>query len=297
MSDSFDLFDKKEAPFFKYLTYSKEDERLGMLCTDAGYVEVPPNIHYPPNKNDHPVPYQQVALGRTLQEFQLVYITEGGGIFESQDNVYTASSGSVLLILPGIKHKYRPKLETGWKEYWVGFKGGFFNNMLDKNLLNPDHVFFELGANNNFLSTFRLIFEEVTFQKPLYQIKTCAAILSLIAELLVHERRKNLSNHSQQIVEKAKYLMETFLYSDIAISEIAGKLGVSVSKLNEIFKQYSAMTPHQYFIHIKINVAKTLLEQKDCSFSSAIFAHKCVYFPSLQVEMYVIQRLYPRKCF
>ena len=37
-------------------------------------------------------------------------------------------------------------------------------------------------------------------------------------------------------------------------------LGVSTSHLNSVFKSYTAMTPYQYFISIKIRKAKELLE-------------------------------------
>ena len=37
-------------------------------------------------------------------------------------------------------------------------------------------------------------------------------------------------------------------------------LGVSTSHLNAVFKSYTAMTPYQYFISIKIRKAKELLE-------------------------------------
>lgn len=61
--------------FLHYLPYSEEDEKLGMVCTTAG------DIDAPPNKNAHPVIFREVAEGRTLPEFQLVYISSGEGIF------------------------------------------------------------------------------------------------------------------------------------------------------------------------------------------------------------------------
>ena len=108
--------------FLHYLPYSEEDEKLGMLCTTAGSTVVRPGIVYPPQKDEHPVLFRTVAEGRVLPEFQIVYVTEGEGIFSSSDKTYHVSPGCVMLLLPGIKHMYKPLLETGWHEYWVGFK-------------------------------------------------------------------------------------------------------------------------------------------------------------------------------
>jgi AraC-like DNA-binding protein len=252
----------KESPFCAYLTSSEEDEKLGMICTDAGYCKVPPYTEYPPNRMLHPDLYQQVAYGRTLSEFQIIYIIKGEGTFETQDTQYPVKAGSALLILPGIKHQYKPHFDLGWTEYWVGFKGEVFSSMLEKNYLRTDQVFFEPGVNTHFLSIFDAILDEISTQKPLYQIKACASIFSLIAELISRERRKAQPDYYQQIVDKTKYLMTRNIYDLICLEDIADELGLSTSRLNEIFKNYTGITPYQYFIDIKIYEAKMFLEQK-----------------------------------
>jgi AraC-like DNA-binding protein len=251
--------------FLHYLPYSEEDEKHGMVCTTAGCIKVEPNTIYPPHKNEHPVLFRQVAEGRTLPEFQLVYITEGEGIFSIEDRTYKVIPGSMLLILPGIWHTYKPVYEIGWHEYWVGFKGDFFSNMIRQNLLSRGHLFFDLGLRDNIILTFNNIFDEVRTQRPLYQLKACAGILSLITEMLTHERRKEQPNYYQKIVEKAKYLMESNVYGNINLSNISEQIGISTSRLNDIFKTYTSMTPYQFYIHIKIHKAEGLLEQENIS--------------------------------
>jgi AraC-like DNA-binding protein len=251
--------------FRHYLPYSEEDEKLGMLCTTAGTIRVPPGVVYPPQKNDHPAIFRTVAVGRILPEFQIVYISEGKGVFTSENITYSVKAGSVLLILPGIKHLYRPLLETGWHEYWVGFKGAYFSGLIKEGRFSPDQVFFQIGLHDSILSLFNLIFDEIHAQRPLYQIKACAAILSLIAEVLTRDRRKEQLNSYQKTVEKAKCLMESNVFSAINLPSISEQLGISTSRLNEIFKTYTSMTPYQYYIQIKIYKAESLLEQQDLS--------------------------------
>ena len=260
-----------ERSFFHYLPYSEEDEKLGMLCTTAGSTVVQPGVIYPPQKDDHPALFRTVAEGRILSEFQMVYVTEGEGVFSSGGNDYRVSPGCVMLILPGIKHMYRPLFETGWHEYWVGFKGGYFFQLLEEGRLSEDHVFFKMGLHDSILSFFNQIFDEVRDQRPLYQLKTCALILSLIAEVLTRERRKEQTNFYEKIVARAKCLMESNVYSAINLPAISEQLGVSTSRLNEIFKTYTSMTPYQYFIQIKIHKAESLLEQEDISIKEAAF--------------------------
>jgi len=277
----------------RYLTFSEEDEKLGMICTDAGYTKVKPYAVYPPNINAHPEVYRQVAVGRILQEFQIAFIAQGKGLFETGDTIYKVNPGSVLLMLPGKKHRAKPVLETGWDEYWVGFKGPFFDGLLEKEVLSEKQPFFELGFNNHILTIYDSIYDEIAAQKPLFQIKACASVLSLIAEILSSERRRNQPTHYQIIVEKAKMLMESNIYGAINLHFISERIGISSSKLNSVFKTYTSLTPYQYYIHIKIHKAKALLEEgisvKETAFRmgfddqyhfSRLFKHKTGLSPS-----------------
>jgi AraC-like DNA-binding protein len=256
---------EKQKSFLHYLPYSKEDEKLGMVCTTAGSTKAAPNTVYPPAKKEHPAIFGQVAEGRILPEFQLVYITGGEGVFGAEGTVYRVLPGSMLLIIPGMKHYYKPVFETGWDEYWVGFKGEFFSRLLEEGILSREHVFFEIGLSESIMDIFNRIFDEVLTQRPLYQLKACTELMALIAQILIHERRKEQPNYYQKIVEKAKYLMESNIYNAINLSNISGQIGISTSHLNEIFKNYTSMTPYQYYMHIKIHKAESLLEQDDLS--------------------------------
>jgi AraC-like DNA-binding protein len=142
---------------------------------------------------------------------------------------------------------------------------------LEEGRFSAEHVFFETGLHDSILSFFNQIFDEARTQRPLYQMKACAAILSLIAEVLTRERRGEQPSHYEKVVAQAKYMMESNVYGAINLPFISGQLGISTSKLNEIFKTYTSMTPYQYYIHIKIHKAETLLEQEDIPVKEAAF--------------------------
>jgi AraC-like DNA-binding protein len=168
-----------------------------------------------------------------------------------------------MLVLPEIKHQYKPDFETGWHEYWVGFNGSYFKRLSEQGILSREKVFFNTGLHDNILALFGHIFDEIRAQRPLYQFKACAGILSLVSEMLAHERRGDQPNYYQKIADKAKYLMEKNIFGAINIAGISDQIGVSASRLNEIFKTATGMTPYQYYIHIKINKASIILEEED----------------------------------
>jgi AraC-like DNA-binding protein len=257
---------KEKKSFALYLAYSEEDEKAGMICTDIGYTDVKPNSYYPPDGlSNHPEPFRGVVTGRTLPEFQLQYISRGAGVFATEDKTYTVKPGSVIFVFPGQRHHYKPSVATGWVEYWVGFNGLFFSRLLQERILTKEHNYLEIGLRDNIIGVFEEIFDEVRAQRPLYQIKVCSGIMNLLAEIITYERRKDQPDYYQSIVEKAKILMESNMYNAINLSSVSKQLGISASRFNAIFKNYTSMSPYQYFIHIKINSAKGLLEHENLS--------------------------------
>lgn len=257
--------------FFRYLTCSEEDEKWQIVCTDAGHNEVGPNTSYPPNKEGHPPLFKSVAVGRTLNEFQIIYITKGRGVFQAEGESFTVVPGTVMIVFPGMRHFYKPDYEIGWNEYWVGFKGPYAEALCRNGFLTRGKPVYRLGLQNSLLTIYDQIFELVRNQAPLYQIRASSQIMTLVAEILAYERKTVQHSHSQQLVEKTKFFMEENIYGDINLNRIAGMLGVSTSHLNEVFKAYTAMTPYQYFISIKIHRAKELLDSGDLTIKEVAF--------------------------
>ena len=257
--------------FFRYLTWSEEDEKWQLVCTDAGCTDVAPGTRYPPRREEHPPAFKSVAVGRTLPEYQIVYITRGRGIFEMNGRAHVVGPGSIMTVFPGVRHFYKPEYEVGWTEYWVGFKGPYADTLCRQGFLSPSKPLYEVGLQNSLLGIYSQIFELVRDQRPLYQVRASSLVLTLIAEVLAHERDVVQHTHSEQLVEKARFLMEENVSGDVTLNAIAGTLGVSTSHLNDVFKSYTAMTPYQYFISIKIRRAKELLENGDLTIKEVAF--------------------------
>jgi AraC-like DNA-binding protein len=65
--------------------------------------------------------------------------------------------------------------------------------------------------------------------------------------------------------------MEENIYGEINLGAVCESLGLGTSRLNEVFKAYTAMTPYQYFIGIKVQKAKELLSRGEGSIKETAF--------------------------
>ena len=109
--------------YFRYMRVDASSRGWGMYVTTCGRSLISANGNsYPPVQ--HPPLYQfDWQHGRILNEYQIVYISEGSGVFETKKQKITIQCDDAILLRPGQWHRYRPNPETGWREYWIGFSG------------------------------------------------------------------------------------------------------------------------------------------------------------------------------
>lgn len=249
----------------QYLTHSAEDEAWQLVCTDAGRSQVPPGSPYPPHGELHPADFRSVAVGRRINEYQLVYIASGRGSLEVGGRPYAVGTGSLFLLFPDVSHAYRPDPETGWTEYWVGFTGPHVDALLAGGVISPERPLYRPGFQAELMAGFQTILDLVRVQSPLYQFRVCAEVLRLLALTLSLERLAVQQTRAQEVVEKAKAFVETHLQTVFDLELLSAEVNLSIPQLNDTFKAYTGMTPYQYCLHAKINRAKEILSSGESS--------------------------------
>ena len=102
---------------FKYLNITENDAEFGLWVSTVGFQSIDPGMSYP--LKSHPTGYYfNPEKGRTLNEFQFIFISKGEGVFSAQhyDNM-KVSKGNLLMIFPGQWHSYHPAVEKVWYEF------------------------------------------------------------------------------------------------------------------------------------------------------------------------------------
>ena len=172
--------------FARYLPVNEEALRWEIYCNDAGYTNVPAGSEYPPNPSQHPRSYaSKVATGRVLREFQVVYITSGGGVFN--DRIHgerPIKAGDIFLLFPGVWHSYHPNKETGWQEYWSGFAGAHADRLHRNKLFDPANPIHHIGINQEIIADYEQIVQLCREQPPAFQIRLGALVMLLLAHIL-----------------------------------------------------------------------------------------------------------------
>lgn len=253
--------------FARYLPVNEEALRWEIYCNGAGYSHVPPGTEYPLDPGLHPLSHSsKVVQGRVLREFQVVYITSGGGCFTDRINgTKLIKAGDIFIIFPGVWHSYHPDKETGWQEYWVGFSGEHANRLYRKKLFVPENPVYHIGHNQEIIGDFEQIVLLCRDQTPGFQVRLGALVLQLLAHIHVSEINSHVSKTDSELINTARSVMQLHLDCGIETEQIASEIGIGYSYLLNIFRQYTGLTPYQYFLQLRIHRAKELLTDPNYS--------------------------------
>jgi AraC-like DNA-binding protein len=251
----------------KYLTVTARDVRWQIYCTTVGFSKVPASASYPLDPEAHPPKYLfKWEMGRIFDEFALVYITRGGGLFKTEENrSYPVTPGTLLMLFPEVWHWYSPDPETGWDEYWVGFKGEYPKALMENGFFTPDDPVLSIGLHDSILEIYQEIFDCARSEAPGHQ----QILGSLIGHLLAHvsslTQQYGPDSANERLVQKAKFLLADNVTAHLDIGWLSRSLGLGYSRFRQLFKKYTGLSPYQYFLDLKIGRAKELLVQRQHS--------------------------------
>jgi len=255
----------------KYLITSNIEFSWGFYINNLGRNVIEKNTEYP--SKDHPDQYIFTwDKGRILNEFHIVLITKGEGIFESKAtgkiNVF---DGDAFLLFPGIWHRYKPKKSTGWTERWVGFSGKIASQFLSNGFFSTNEPVISKCNKPSILQHFNSLFKLFDEEPYGFQRTASGICLQLMADLYNIKSGGSNIESLDSLVAKAKSIMYKNIYSTLNLKKVAQELGVSYSKFRIDFKKQTGISPLQYHLLLKIEKSKELLlntnkSQKEIAF-------------------------------
>ncbi|MDR3268190.1 MAG: AraC family transcriptional regulator [Tannerella sp.] len=256
----------------RYLAINAVDEEWGIVVTTVGYQFISPQSPYPLSR--HPDKYHFSPLNhRTLNEYQLVYITKGSGYFTSQSvKKQKISEGTMILLFPGEWHSYYPDPDTGWHEHWVGFRGVHIDERAGKHFFGAECPLFRIGHSSTILQLYEDILDMARKEKAGYQQIISSMVLHMLGS--VYYKWKNNQFKDSYIEDKiieARRLIKENLEGTLSQEAIASKLGLGYSWFRRMFKEYTGIPPAQYQIQQKLLRAKELLTDTSMNVSEVAY--------------------------
>jgi AraC-like DNA-binding protein len=248
--------------FFRYFPVSVRDRNWGLHVTTVGEARSLPGKPYP--GAEHPKGYHfDWSQGRVLDCYALINISRGRGSFESRRSpLQPIEAGQVILLFPGIWHRYRPAAETGWDEHWVGFDGEVARRWEKSRFFSPRQPVFQPGQEEEWLALFTQLISIIKLDRPALQ-QIMAGFTMQMLGLLYSGQQAGLAGDDQArlLVPKAIAKMRTEMARGLDAQALARELNVSYSSFRHTFQQHTGCSPHRYFLELRLGRARSLLRE------------------------------------
>lgn len=247
--------------FFRYLPAKNFDNPFKITVRNGGYAKTLPGKPYPgPQHPDSH--YFNYKVGRILNEYQILYILEGGGKFESKSSgKLELVEGDMFMLFPGEWHRYKSNSKTGWYEYWIGFTSDFSEFFENNRLISRESPIIKIGFDEHVLELYNQIFDLLKNYNVGAHYLISGVATHLLSYTLAQQERNLLgySEHINKLINKAKVTLADKMNMRLSPEEISKELNISYSWFRRIFKKYTSFTPKEYQIEMRLSNAKNLL--------------------------------------
>ncbi|ANH83915.1 AraC family transcriptional regulator [Niabella ginsenosidivorans] len=247
--------------FFKYLSIGPLEEKWGLYATTVGYSKVEANENYP--SGVHPQSHQLTwDRGRILNDYYLVFISKGMGNFcSAHTEPEKIEEGACFFLFPGIWHRYKPDVKSGWEEYWIGYHGSYADELMKQGFFNSRQPIVKVGLNKELLALFNRMLDLVKQSLVGYPQQLSGLLLQLLGQVNNAIITREYDNDPvARLISKAKFLMHQSFEKALNMEGLARELPMGYSAFRKKFKEVSGQSPQQYHQQLRLDRAKELLE-------------------------------------
>ncbi len=186
--------------------------------------------------------------------FSIELVLEGSMFFSQEGRDYRVMPGEVFLVHLDRQNEFTTGPEKHCHRLACILSGKSLNNLLHTTGLYECDVI-KLKSDSNVESLMRSCFDEFKHVRPKYRLRASELAYQILLEL---SHCHNLSE-TPELIERAVEIMEHHLSKRLTLNQLAKLLGSSRSSLTRLFYRHFQVTPINYFIHLKMEAAKSML--------------------------------------
>jgi AraC-like DNA-binding protein len=247
--------------YFHYLPENSLCKSWGCTITALGRASIPAETPYPPrhHPDDH---YFTWENGRILDAFQIVYISDGRGTFESSQpqGAQAVKAGNLFIVFPGVWHRYAPDPAVGWTEQWLECRGSAFMAAQASGIIAPTKPI--LLANADCVNLFSQIHTWAE-RGPLANQGVLSTLGLQLLALFWADPMQNENNADRVLIQRAMFYIMENSHRSLSMPQIARDLKIGYTRFRELFQIHAQTSPKQYQLQIRMERARELLRNTD----------------------------------
>ena len=202
------------------------------------------------------------SYGPAIRQYCLVhYVESGKGIFEIDGKIHHVSAGQIFYIPPKIITYYEADKNDPWEYKWVGIEGRGVERTFENGGLNKENAVMYVD------SALSDIIDELICKSDDDLLGITALVYEFLSCLGARAKVNSHMSSSEIYVGKAVDYIHGSIHRKITVSEISSYLNIDRSYLTSVFKNTLGVSPQQYILAQKMDMACHYLESTDYDIS------------------------------
>jgi len=230
-----------------------------------GYDRCAARLDYSGFLRRHPSRHRFSAKGgRTLDTLVVVHITAGHGRFRSaKTGELPVPANSIIFVFPGVNHFYRYEAETGWNEEWIELDPRSVLPLLAEAGITAESPIRTFPFAAPVAEAFQALFDIAATERQGSAWLVDAAAHRVVAEILTLWQKGNADSPAAKAVEVMRQALVSDLTDASRVADAAKLAGMSVSRLRDLFKRATGLSPKKYQLRARLVRAGHLLRETD----------------------------------
>lgn len=209
--------------------------------------------------------------GGIRNSYILHYVTKGKGYLTMAGQTHTIHAGDSFLIYPDIYVEYHPDEDDPWEYEWLNFLGAPIKDYLKCINVSPEQpVFRRLSSSPK--EIFDNAISPSASERSAQNFERISSLLMLFSFYADFYPKKVYRESNETFTEICDFIDANLNRTELNISLVAKKFGLSRATLFRLFQKNNGMSPADYIIHLKIQKATYLLCETNLSVKSIAFS-------------------------
>jgi len=193
------------------------------------------------------------------------FVKSGAGTIETNGRRYTLSKNDAFIIRPDVLTVQSADKEEPWELYFFGFNGKLADELVEKTVFRNNTVSISLKEEDPWKAILDAAIElNADRCSPITSFEYLFKLISFFdAHSKIYISRQNESSVYQKYITTVQEYIQFNYSKPIKVSHIAEQLNVNRSHLYRIFMKHTGSSIEGYLVTVRINAARSLLEDTD----------------------------------
>ncbi|PWW05086.1 AraC-like DNA-binding protein [Paenibacillus cellulosilyticus] len=192
--------------------------------------------------------------------YHWLHTLEGEGSFEMAQERFSLTAGKGVLLTPFTPHSYYP-VSDRWSTVYITFGGTAAGAILDALDMNTSAKYTEVSEQLSFSNVIGEMLLKADQDVEFSGLESSTELyhfLMLLRKYSMRGDQPSLSQYYEKLRPVVQW-MENNCSANVGLPEIVDQAHMSVSYLNELFRDAFGMSPYSYLIQLRIRKAKKIM--------------------------------------